>query len=441
MDFDFRPVDLADEAAFTVAELNRRVKGLLERQYDRVWVEAEVAELTRARSGHLYFTLADADGKAQIGAVMWKGMAMRYGRRLEAGAAVRCQGRLTLYEARGSYQLVVDRVDEAGAGVRARQLAELKERLAAEGLFALERKRPLPAFPRCVGVVTSRDGAALRDIIKVTSRRFPVRLLLAHAQVQGAAAPREIVEALERVGRAGDVDVVIVGRGGGASEDLDAFNDEGVVRAVVDCPHPVVAAVGHETDTTLVDLAADRRAATPSEAAEIVVPDAEALRAGLERGARGLARTFAGVVALERARLAEMSGRLRGGDPRLDLKRRSDTLARCREALERWPSRTLTGLRGDLALAEEPLARWPERPLAEHKAELARMAASMEALSPLGSLSRGYAVVQTPAGEIVTRASQAPVGSRVEVTLARGRLRCEVEESREGATGETTDAT
>jgi exodeoxyribonuclease VII large subunit len=394
-----------DPPTYSVADLNREARALLETAYRDIWVEGEVIDVTVARSGHLYFALADPGGKAQIDAVMWRGPAMRYRERVAKGRAVRCRGRVTVYEASGRYQLVVESVEEAGAGQKARLLAELRARLDAEGLFARERKRPLPLTPRCVGVVTSRSGAAIRDICKVASRRFPARILLAHAQVQGAGAAEEIARGVAALGAHPEVDVLIVGRGGGSSDDLDAFNSEIVIRAIAACPVPVVSAVGHETDITLADLVADRRAATPSEAAEMVVPEIERLSSRLSelvRTARlGLTRRLSG----DRARLAAGSARLRTRDPRVRLSRVKVRLAR----------------------AEESLYGWPKRALAESRAALAERAARLDALSPLAVLARGFAVVRRASDAAIVRGPKdAPVGTELDVALACGRLSASV---------------
>jgi len=393
--------NLPERPVYSVAALNREARSLLETAYADIRVEGEIVDVTVARSGHVYFSLADPGGKAQVDAVMWRGPAMRYKTRIAKGRAVRCRGRVTIYEANGRYQLVVESVEEAGAGLKARLLAELRARLDAEGLFAQERKRPLPLTPRCVGVVTSRSGAAIRDICKVSSRRFPVRILLAHAQVQGDGAAEEIARGVAALGAHPEVDVLIVGRGGGSSDDLDAFNSELVVRAIAACPVPVVSAVGHETDVTLADLVADRRAATPSEAAEMVVPEVERLSARLHdllRAARlGLTRRLAG----DRARLSDNGARLRSRDPRVGLSR----------------------VRVRLARAEETLHGWPRRALAESRAALAERAARLDALSPLAVLARGFAVVRRAQDAAIVRGPEdAPVGTELEVALARGRL-------------------
>jgi exodeoxyribonuclease VII large subunit len=440
---------------YSVAQLNRRARGVLEAEIGAVWLEAEVSQATRARSGHLYFKLADPDGRAQIDAVMWAGQARRYGRRIDRGALLRCHGRVTVYENGGRYQLVVDRAEESGAGLRARKLAELRARLNAEGLFDPERKRALPSTPSCVGVVSSRDGAAFRDIVQVVSRRFPVRLLLAHARVQGTEAPRSIVAAIERISAVPELEVLIVGRGGGSAEDLDAFNDEAVVRAVAGHPVPVISAVGHEIDVALTDLAADRRAATPSEAAELAVPEREGLAQRLSDDLRALRAAAMQRVGAAGGRLAGLTASLRSSDPRVRLRSGMERLGVAREALARWPASrlgperarieslgekltswpriALPRMRGDLATATVALERWPGPASDRARARLGELAARLDALSPLASLERGYAVVRRrDDGSVVSSASEAPAGTAIEATLARGRLDCRVERAEIG---------
>jgi exodeoxyribonuclease VII large subunit len=391
----------AEPATYSVAELNREARALLETAYGDVRVEGEVVDVTLAKSGHLYFSLADPGGKALIGAVMWRGPAMRYRARIVRGKAVLCRGRVTIYEAGGKYQLSVDSAEEAGAGLKARLLAELRARLLEEGLFAEERKRPLPGFPRCIGVVTSRSGAAIRDIVKVASRRFPSRILLAHAQVQGEAAAEEIARGIAVLCAHPDVDVIIVGRGGGSSDDLDAFNSEVAVRAIAASRVPVVSAVGHETDVTLADLVADRRAATPSEAAELVVPESRRLEASLAELGRCLRLGVDRRLARERVRVGAVSARLRARDPRAQLQRGKVRLARAEESLRGFPGRRLDPAR----------------------AALMREIARLHALSPLAVLTRGYAVVRRSAdGAVVRDPAEAPSGTELDVTLARGRV-------------------
>ncbi len=451
MQFDLLKNKAKNDDTLTVSQLNRSARTLLESHFGGIWVEAEVLEVTRARSGHVYFSLTDPGGKASISAVMWSSMAQRYGSKLAKGAALRCHGRVTLYEARGSFQLVVDRVEEAGAGIKALQLEALRKKLAEEGLFAEERKRVLPRFPTRVGVVTSRDGAAIQDIAKVAHRRFPVTLVLAHATVQGATAPAEICGAIETISKT-DIDVLIVGRGGGSADDLDAFNDERVVRAAAKCPVPVISAVGHEIDVSLLDLVADRRAATPSEAAQMVVPDGEALEAYFEDVKTRLSKAIAERTGDERSLLSELDARVRAHDPRMKLKRGFEVLAHARSVLDAWPAAAVTGARADLATAQRPLHEWPQKALTQANTRLnaakealekapdptilksrerfSTLSATLNALSPLASLARGYAVVRDPkTSAIIKDADQAPPGTDLDVTLAKGHLLCEVKNS------------
>ncbi|MCU0661698.1 MAG: exodeoxyribonuclease VII large subunit [Myxococcota bacterium] len=419
-----------DKRPLTVADVNRSARALVESAFRSLSVEAEVVEVTHHRSGHVYFTLTDPGRSASLKAVMWRSAAARYGGRIQEGRALRCEGKLTVYEARGSFQMVVERVDEAGAGLKARLLAELREKLAAEGLFALERKRPLPPIPSCVGIVTSRGGAALRDIIAVSSRRFPVRLVLAHAAVQGESAPTDIVAALARLCALPEVEVIIVGRGGGSTEDLDAFNDERVVRAVASCHKPVVSAVGHEVDITLVDLAADRRAATPSEAAELVVADGVALGRRLAEMSKRLGLSTRALVFARQKDMSRIEARLGRRDPRLALREGGASLAKLKEALLAWPAAALAQERDLLSHREARLLRWPEPTLERAKGRYARLAAELDALSPLASLGRGYAIARRTSDNAILRsAKDARTGTRVDLTLAHGHLLCDVVES------------
>ena len=265
---------------FAVRELVRAARLTLESRFADLRVEGEVSGLKRSANGHLYFTLKDAE--AQLDCVMYAREAARLRFRLQDGQQVRCRGRLTIYEARGRFQFSVHAIEPAGAGALALAFEQLKQKLAAEGLFDPERKRALPFLPRRLGVVTSAQGAVIRDIVRVAHRRFPVPILLAPTPVQGEGAAAAIVAALAEIVKVPDVDVVIVARGGGSMEDLWAFNDEALARAIAACPVPVISAVGHETDFTIADFVADLRAPTPSAAAELAVPVAADLLAELQ---------------------------------------------------------------------------------------------------------------------------------------------------------------
>lgn len=456
---------------YSVSSLNKQVKNALERTWGSICLEAEVTAVTFAGSGHVYFKLIDPGKKSTVDAVMWRGMAARYGRHIQEGALLRCYGRVTLYELGGRYQFVAERIEDSGEGAKARALAELKERLQKEGLFALEKKRALPVCPVCVGVVTSRTGAALQDIITVASRRFPTRILLAHASVQGENASREIAAAIELLSGSGQIEVMIVGRGGGSAEDLDAFNDEKVVRAVAGSKVPVICAVGHEVDTSLAELAADRRAATPSEAAELVVPDLEAFQDRLVELKQRLWLATKSHLGVARERQSVARGKLTTKDPRVRLRIQGEKLSACRaffagwkgatvapvhkqidelthrltrfsdvviqskkgdlmaasEGLYRWPTPVLQRHRSDLVAASAGLHKWPKPTIEKAKGDLGRLAASLDALSPLASLGRGYSIVRNNKGQIVKSVKDACVGRAVEVVVSDGTLQATVE--------------
>jgi exodeoxyribonuclease VII large subunit len=370
----------AEPRVWSVAEINSAVRALLEDSLPPVWVVGEVANWTRARSGHCYFTLKD--DRAQLRCVMWRTHASRLPIDPEEGMRLRAFGRLTLYEARGEYQLgVLELRAEGEEGLWKLAFERLRVRLEEEGLLDPARKRRVPRFPRTVGVVTSTTGAALRDILSVIRRRAPwTRVLVRGTRVQGEGASTEIAQALRLLAGSGRVDVVIVGRGGGSIEDLWAFNEEPVARAIAESPVPVISAVGHETDVTISDLVADLRAPTPSAAAEAAVLDGAAL---LE------------VLAAIRPRLARG---LRG------------QMARRRVRVER--------LRHDL---ERRMARSIER----RRERLARAAAQVEALSPLATLRRGYAVALTPGGGVLRTAASFREHTSFQLRVVDGRIDCE----------------
>jgi exodeoxyribonuclease VII large subunit len=426
---------------FAVSELVNRVHRAIEGQFPPLWVEGEITNLRLVNSGHAYFTLRDSH--AVLPVAMWRSALARLRHRLADGQTFRIYGRLGIYAAQGKFQLYAERAEPAGLGARMQQFERLKAKLAAEGLFARERKRPIPAWPRTVGVVTSATGAAIHDILKVARRRCPVRILLSPAQVQGDDAAFSLVRALQRLQRRPGVDVIILGRGGGASEDLWAFNDEALARAVAACPVPVVSAVGHEVDITICDFVADLRAATPSHAAELVVPDRDAYLARLHHVERRLVLATKRRVLDERGRLELLSRRLAAVGHRLVLapRRRLDALLarlgqqhpRARLARDR---RTLAALHARLLaqhprhrldqarrrlLAAEHALRERARGLAQPaRLRLARAAAALHALSPLAVLERGFAVVTDERGGVVRDVAQVSPGDPVRVELARG---------------------
>src|SRR5579871_3049091 len=387
---------------YTVTEILRAARLTLESRFAEVRVEGEVSGLKRSGPGHLYFSLKDDE--ASLDCVLFSREAARLKFTLEEGMAVRCRGRLTLYEARGRFQMSVADIEPTGAGALALAFEQLKARLGAEGLFDQARKRPLPFLPRRLGVVTSPQGAVVRDIIRVAHRRFPVPILVSPAPVQGEGAALAIASALRRLEAVEDVDVIIVARGGGSLEDLWAFNEEPVVRAIVACRVPVVSAVGHETDFTIADFAADLRAPTPSAAAELTVPVAEDLRADLvllrrrgesiERGRRVLARRLAAA----RAELGACDVRLHRAHPHRRIVEQRAALAAARHRLE-------------AAIRPGLVAR-------RHAVEAA--CGKLEALSPVRVLERGFSLTQRVDGRLVTSVTEVAPGDQVRVRLRDG---------------------
>ena len=441
--------DVPRRTVFTVSELTSGIRGLLETAYAEVWVEGEISNCRLWNTGHLYFTLKDPG--SQLKAVMFKSAVRSLKFKPEDGLHVVARGRLSVYDPKGEYQIVCEHIEPHGLGALQLAFDQLKRRLQSEGLFDAARKRPLPALPRKIGIVTSLDGAAIRDIIKVLGRRYPnAHLVIRPTRVQGEGAAAEVARGLAAIVKVPGIDVVIVGRGGGSAEDLWAFNEEVVARAIVASPVPVISAVGHEVDFTIADFAADVRAPTPSAAAEIVVARKEDFYTHVERlGERvnssvrsQLARLESRVHLLNRrpafagygARLAmrgrhsaEITHALRHA-ARAAIARRMRGYQSLRLQLEQYDLRRRLGtvrarlVRGDGALRAAVIER-------EHRAhaQLQNCAARLESLSPLGVLGRGYAVCWNESRTKVIRyASETTPGQRVRVTLSKGELECDV---------------
>lgn len=384
---------------WTVSEVNRSVREHLEARFNGLWVSGEVSNWKRAGSGHCYFSLRDE--RSELRCVLWRSDAARLPMDPDNGMEVRLFGDLTLYEARGAFQMRARKLEAAGEeGLWRLAFERLRKRLDAEGLLAPERKRRLPPFPRTVGIVTSTSGAALRDILSVLQRRAPwTRVRVRNARVQGEGAAREIAEGLRFFAAAGGVDVLIVGRGGGSVEDLWCFNEEEVARAIAASPIPVVSAVGHEVDVTISDLVADLRAPTPSAAAEAVVPEAETLRAQLGEIRIRLRRALQAGVEVRRRRLADGPRRLaRALQARMGpLEHRTATARRNLGT----GMRNLLADRGRRAQVRERLARAMAVRIRSRRARLEGLAGRLHALSPLATLDRGYAIPLTPEGRLL----------------------------------------
>jgi exodeoxyribonuclease VII large subunit len=428
----------------TVTELNQRVRLLLERQVGLVTVVGELSNITRASSGHWYFTLKD--GSAQVRAAMFRSRAQGLRFEPRQGDHVRIRAQVGLYEARGDYQLTVESMQPAGAGDLFAAFQRLKTKLADEGLFAAEHKRALPAFPLAIGVVTSRLGAALQDILTTLMRRAPgIRVVIYPASVQGDSAARELMLALDRANERREVDVVILARGGGAMEDLFAFNDEALARTLFRSLLPVITGIGHETDFTIADFVADHRAATPTAAALAAVPDWIALRAQIrelgdrhQRSARR--RLYDASRALDLALLRLLSPRERLARTQATLQRHGDRLKlrtsnqarNRRDALQRLTQRlklarpAVQRLGIKLPLFDARLHEASRRRLQRATHQVDTTAQALELLAPHRILGRGYALVRTSAGAVVRSSDAAPPGTLLRVDLASGQLHVEV---------------
>ena len=394
-----------DHTIWTVGELSAYVRQMFDLDYRLrdMDVSGEISNFTRAASGHLYFTLKDS--AAQLKCVMWRSQAERLRFRPAEGDAVIAHGRVSVYEVGGVYQLYADYLQPAGRGDLAAAFERLKDKLAAEGLFDADHKRPIPGFARKIGIVTSADAAALRDILNVLQRRNPlVSVLIAPTLVQGEQAPAQIVRALRRLDARDDIDLILVARGGGSIEDLWAFNDERVARAVYEARHPIISGVGHETDFTITDFVADLRAPTPSAAAELAVPDLAGVRPALAQMDAALAAVLLDDLAARRAAVRSFAQLLALLSPRrlLDSDRQQvDGLA---GRLERSVRRALDRQRGRLAIA----------------------GAGLSAVSPLATLARGFAIVRDADGRLIRAVGEARPGATITIQVSDGTFGAQV---------------
>ena len=443
LEFDLTP----RRRIFTVSELNAAIRTVLDQEFRDVWVSGEISGIKLATSGHYYFTLKERD--SQVKCVAFRSAHRYWKFKPQDGLAVLARGRIDVYEVRGEYQLQVEMLEPQGLGALQLAFEQLKKKLAAEGLFSADRKRPLPRFPRRIGIVTSPRGAAIADMVEILSRRFPgLHIRLFPALVQGEGSVEEVCRGIEYFSRTHWPDLVIVGRGGGSLEDLWTFNEEAVARAIAACSVPVVSAVGHETDVTIADYVADLRAPTPSAAAEMVICTRQEL---LDRIAAARAKTAQAM----RYRLAMLERRMRqqGIDRALSLLHRRvgrglqrtdeqdyrmreriraaiDIRERARRTLEtrlrRFDMRPrLANDRRRLEASHAAALHLAHTGLARRRSRFEQLAAKLSQLSPLRILERGYAIVSNPGG-IVTDAASAPAGSAIHVKLAKGELDAKV---------------
>jgi len=432
----------------TVSQLTAAIRGALAGSFGDVWVSGEISGFKLAASGHAYFTLKDAS--AQLRCACFRNTLRLLRFRPGDGLAVVARGKIDVYEQRGEYQMLVDWLEPHGFGALQLAFEQLKKRLEAEGLFAPERKRPLPPLPRRVGIVTSRSGAVIRDMVTILTRRFPgIHIRLYPALVQGEGSVEAVVEGIRYFSRSGWADVLIVGRGGGSLEDLWTFNEEAVARAISECAVPVISAVGHETDFTIADFAADLRAPTPSAAAELAVPNKADIEARVEVAARHLERAIRWRLARKRSEVerlgvdravASLTRRINRGLQRVDdLENHARLLLRSRIEMRRRSVAVLEGKirRFDPRLRLSEFHRRLDRAttaserairarLAEARRRLDWLGSALRQLSPVAILERGYALVRREDGLLVRRAADAPPGTPLSIRLAEGEIRAHV---------------
>tara|TARA_B100000214_G_scaffold345831_1_gene296016 strand:+ start:24 stop:1415 length:1392 start_codon:yes stop_codon:yes gene_type:complete len=440
--------------ALSVSELNHQARHLLESSFMQVWVEGELSGFSRPSSGHWYFSLKDR--KCQVRCAMFRGMNQRIRTPPKEGDQVRIRGKVTLYENRGDFQIIVEHVEPAGLGALQQAFEELKRKLLAEGLFEQARKKPLPSLPRHIGVVTSPTGAAIHDILTVLARRCPaIPVTLYPTSVQGKAATADIVRAIEAAQNHGVADVLIIGRGGGSLEDLWCFNEEAVARAIAACRIPTVSAVGHEVDVTIADFVADLRAPTPSAAAEKISPDqSDWLKQLREREFRLSNAIGLGLKRLG-TQLAHLSARLR--DPRRELLEKAQRMDELEMRLQKAIRQRLTtvGVRNDhlrqrlvmqsprrqLSDSQEALRRVSDRlvsvmqqDLKQRRDHLEHAAQTLNVVSPLATLGRGYAIIRDQSGHILRDASNVQPGDTISARVARGEMTAKVTSVKSAAT-------
>jgi len=409
------------EAAISVSQLNRKARALLEKGIARLWVEGEISNMARPASGHIYFSLKDET--AQVSAAWFRQRQRGPAVGFKNGDKVLAYGRVSIYEARGNYQLIVEQMEPAGEGVLKQRYEALKKKLLAEGLFDEDRKQGLPALPRRIGVITSPSGAAIRDVVSVLGRRFPsVPVIVYPAAVQGDAAPGELVAALETAIERDECDVLIIGRGGGSLEDLWAFNDEALARALADCPIPIVSAVGHEVDFTICDFVADVRAPTPSGAAEIVVPDQHDWLRRINVLAARLARVGERVVEDRAQQVDWASSRMVGAIRQQLLSRRHAVQTYRGELLQLSPAVSVQRSIARLGSLQQRLTSGAHETLSDLNHRAALMGRALHAVSPLATLDRGYAIVLDSDGKAITDVSGTKPGDEIRARLSKGEL-------------------
>ena len=449
------PAAAPEREVYTPTRLNREARILLERGFPALWVEAEMSNLSRPSSGHWYFSLKDENAQLRCAMFRQRNLLSRFTPR--DGLRVQARGRISLYEARGDYQFIVDHIEETGEGALRRRFEVLKAKLAAEGLFDVQRKRALPRLPRRIGVITSPTGAAVRDVLHILRRRFcTIPVLIYPVQVQGAAAASQIAATIRLANRRADCDVLILARGGGSLEDLWAFNEEIVARAIAEATIPIVSGIGHEVDFTIADFVADVRAPTPSGAAELAAPDCTEWGRTLTVLSRRLVQTMRRRVLTQHDRLRWLQRRLAQRHPGTEVRQRAQRLDHLEQRLRRIvaqdiaqrraalrqllahlqrhsPAAQIAAARGRLSMARASIAADMRRHLQRHRHGLAMASSKLNAVSPLATLQRGYAIVADSEGHVLTDAALVTPGSAIRARLARGTVIARVEGSQTDA--------
>lgn len=433
---------------YSVSRLNREARSLLEGSFPLLWLEGEISNLTRHGSGHWYFSLKDA--AAQIRCAMFRNRNMYLKFAPANGMQVLARARISLYEARGEFQIIAEHMEEAGDGVLRRAFEALKQRLLVEGLFSAEHKKPLPRWPRCIGVITSPTGAAVHDILTTLQRRFPLMpVILYPVAVQGAGSAEQIAQMIQLADKRQECDVIILGRGGGSLEDLWAFNEEVVARAMYACSIPIVTGIGHEVDISIADFVADQRAATPTAAAELISPQQAEIAGRLQQLFTQLVKTQTARLQQQQHQVRWLAKRLPHPQRRLQtLMQRVDELQtrqqnalrlHLRHALTQFkhvqlrllainPKQQLQQHAQRISHAYQSLSRVMHHLLSQHRQRLANLGYALDAISPLATLQRGYAIVtRSTDGAVVHKASQVKVADPIAIRLAMGQLHCTVE--------------
>ena len=441
--------DMPRREVFTVSRLNREARFLLEDSFPLIWVEGEISNFARPSSGHWYLTLKDEAAQVRCAMFRTRNRLVRFAP--QNGMHVLVRARVSLYEARGDYQLILEHMEDAGDGALRLAFEQLKQRLAEEGLFDAELRQPLPALPHRIGIITSPTGAAIRDILSILRRRFPaIPVIVYPTQVQGKEAAAQIARTISLAARRGECDVLILARGGGSLEDLWAFNEECVARAIHACPIPIVSGIGHETDTTIADFVADVRAPTPSGAAELVSPHRGEWLETFQRLEKRCLSLFTQQLAQYRQRLHWLTTRLRQQHPGQQLQQHAQRLDELEQRLLRSmrakiahgqsrlneqrarlhahnPLGRIRHQRAHCRQLQQRLARAMDTRLQRTRAHFQGLVRALDTVSPLATLGRGYAIARRlPDGQVLRRASEVQKGDGVELRLAEGRVTCEV---------------